>query len=144
MISESEALRRLVIACPGFQDIWRQHLNDGGHADGEYVHIGVLADWVVDQVVEGSRECLPELFAAVERLLEGASNDVRNLMVIGLLEDIQLFALGKLSPKPGFDPDAVLGMLGPRSRAAWFELIARYWDRYEPGSWRWQHTETGA
>ena len=144
MISESEALRRLVTVCPGFQDVWRQHLNDGGHADGEYVHIGVLAGWVVDRLVEADPECLPELFAEVERVLDGASRDVRNLMVIGLLEDLQLFALGKLEPKPGFDPDVVLGMLGPRSRAAWFDLIARYWDRYEPGRWRWRRQEDGA
>jgi|SRR5579859_1164910 len=136
MISESEAVRRVVSVCPGFQDVWRQHLNFA-HDDGEYIHINVVAEWVVDQVTVGNRECLRELFDEVERILDGASRDVRNLMVIGLLEDIQLFALGKLEPKPGFNPDVVLGLLGPQSRKEWFWLIARYWDAFEPGHWRW-------
>jgi hypothetical protein len=120
------------------------HLNDGGHADGEYVHINVLAEWVVRQVAAGDLQCLPELFAEVEPLLAGASHEVRNLLTTGLVEDIQLFAMRKLDWAPAFDADIVLGLLGPESRKAWFDWIARYWDRFEPGSWRWQHAETGA
>lgn len=141
MISESEAVRRVVGVCPAFQDVWRQHLNFA-RDEGEYIHINVLAEWVVDQVAADNRECLPELFAEVERILDGASPDVRNLMVIGLLEDIQLFALGKLEPKPGFDPDVVLGLLGPQSRREWFGLIARYWDTFEPDRWRWSRADS--
>jgi hypothetical protein len=142
MISESEAVRRVISVCPGFQDVWRQHLNFA-HDDGEYIHINVVAEWVVDQAVAGDHDCLPELFVEVERILDGASCDVRNLMVIGLLEDIQLFALGKLEPKPGFDPDVILGLLGPQSRREWFSLIARYWDAFEPGRWRWSRADSG-
>ncbi len=80
MISESEAVRRVVGVCPGFQDVWRQHLNFA-RDEGEYIHINVLADWVVDQVAADNRECLPELFAEVDaswtahRLMSGTSCD---------------------------------------------------------------------
>src|SRR5260370_7938529 len=131
MISESEGVCRSVSGGSGLQEVWRQHLNFA-HDEGEYIHINVLAEWVVDQATGRNLECLPELFAEVERILDGASRSVWNLMVIGLLEDIQLFALGKLEPKPGFDPDVVLGLLGPQSRREWFPLIARYWDALEP------------
>jgi hypothetical protein len=141
MISGSEAVRRVVSVCPGFQDVWRQHLNFA-HDEGEYIHINVLAEWVVDQATARNLECLPELFAEVERILDGASRSVWNLMVIGMLEDIQLFALGKLEPKPGFDPDVVLGLLGPQSRREWFRLIARYWDAFEPDRWRWSRADS--
>ena len=138
MITESEALRRLVSTCQGFQDAWRQHLN-WRDDDGEYNHVSVLAEWIVDQVAAGETGCLPDLFAEVETILDGASDAVHNLIVIGLLEDIQLYAMGKLTPKPKtLDPDVVLGLLGPRSKEAWFDLIAQYWDRFEPGRWRWQ------
>ena len=114
------------------------------HDAGEYVRISVLAEWVVDRVAVGEGACLTELFNEVEAIMEVASDDVENLIVIGLLEDIQLYALGKLSPKPDtLDPDVVLRLLGPLSRKAWFDMIARYWDKYEPGRWRWQHTEAG-
>src|SRR5260370_38460404 len=99
MISESEAVRRVVSVCPGFQDVWRQHLNFA-HDGGEYIHINVLAEWGVVQATGRNLECLPELFAEVERILAGASRSVWNLMVIGMLEDIQLFALGNLAPNP--------------------------------------------
>jgi hypothetical protein len=143
VVTESDAVHRLVSICPDFQDIWRQHLNRY-HDEGEYIHIGVLAEWVVDRVASGELRCLPDLFTEVETILEEASDDVRNLLVIGLLEDVQLFAMGKLTPKAEtFDPDVVLGLLGPQARQEWFGLIARYWDRYEPGRWRWQHTDAG-
>src|SRR5690348_1885842 len=122
MITESEAVRRLVSVCPDFQDTWRQHL-DWSPNDGEYIHVGVLAEWVVDRVAAGELGCLTELFAEVEAILGDATNDVRNLLVIGLLE---LFALGKLTPKPDtFDPDVVLGFLGVQARKEWFWLIAQ-------------------
>src|SRR5260370_7861106 len=141
MSPESEAVRRVVSLCPGCQDVWRQHLNFA-HDEGEYIHINVLAEWVVDQATGRNLECLPELFAEVERILDGASRSVWNLMVIGLLEDIQLFALGKLEPKPGFDPDVVLGLLGPQSRRRCFRLIAPSRAAFEPDHCQWSHAHS--
>ena len=143
MITKPEAVRRLVAVCPDFEDVWRQHLN-WNHNEGEYIHVGVLAEWVVDRVAAGELACLADLFDEAEAILSVATAETRNLVVLGLLEDIQMYALGKLTPKPEtFDPDVVLGLLGAQARREWFELIARYWDRYEPGRWRWRHTDGG-
>jgi hypothetical protein len=136
VVSEAQAAERLLSICPGFQPRWQRELDRSeGKRFGEYVDLGILADWVVDQMIAGQVACFSSLFAEVETLLHDASTDVRNLLVIGLLEDIQLWVIGKYGAKASkVDPDRFLSFLGNETRREWFALV-RYWDRWEPGKW---------
>ena len=136
VVSEAQAAERLILICPGFQHIWQRHLDwSDGKRFGEYVDLGILAEWVVDQMIAGQVDCFSSLFAEVETLLQDASSDVRNLLVIGLLEDIQLWVIGKYGSKASeVDPDQLLPFLGNETRKEWFGLV-RYWDHWEPGKW---------
>lgn len=136
VVSEAQAAERLLSICHGFQPRWQRELDwTEGKRFGEYVDLGILADWVVDQMIVGQVDCFSSLFAEVEKLLQDASADVRNLLVIGLLEDIQLWLIGKYGDKASdLDPDKFLSFLGNQTRREWFGLV-RYWDRWEPGKW---------
>jgi hypothetical protein len=98
-----------------------------GKPSGEYNDISVLADWIVGRMAAGVTDCFPEVFDEVESLLVGATSEVRNVIVIGLLEDIQ-----NVSKDQHVDPDIALSYLGPESRKEWFFLI-RHVQRDWPG-----------
>ncbi len=119
MINERQAVERLVAVCPEFGPHWQGYLDSwDGTPSGEYNDVGALADWVVDRIVVGDLACFGKLFEEVEGLLANATTDVRNLIVIGLLEDIQY-----ISKDRGIDPDITLGFLGRESRKEWFFLV---------------------
>jgi hypothetical protein len=136
VLTEAEAAERLLSTCPGFQPTWQRALDwSEGKRFGEYTDLGVLAEWVVDQMIAGKFDCFSSLFAEVETLLQDASTDVRNLLIIGLLEDIHLWVMGKYGDKVSeVNPDQLLPFLGNETRREWFGLV-RYWDRWEPGKW---------
>lgn len=125
MISESEAAERLLAVCPGFQPRWKEHLLfDEGERFGAYVDLGVIAEWVIDQMIEGDLDCMPDLFAEVEALLAGASTDVRNVVVIGLLEDIHYWLAGSYGGKrSGLDPDRIVRLFGSNTKKEWQWLV---------------------
>ena len=130
MVTKEEAVRRLVTACPGFSDAWQAHLQWWeGEPAGEYNDLGELAQWIVGRMAEGDVECFSTLFTEVEALLRDASTEIRNLLVIGLLEDIQNVAVNG-----SLDPDLILPYLGPESRKGWFELIEMW---HGPGGAGW-------
>jgi hypothetical protein len=124
------AIQRLVDVCPEFKPAWQEYLASWeGTPTGEFNHINALADWLVDLMAAQRLECFPSLFGEVEALLVGASADLRDVLVIGLLEDLQY-----LSTDRGVDPDIALAFLGPESRKSWFELI-RLLHGPERGGW---------
>ncbi len=130
MLAKDEAVRRLVAACPSFDKAWQAHLAWWkGEPAGEYNDLGALAEWVVDQMAEGHLGCFDTLFNEVELLLTGANAELRNLLVIGFLEDIQNIAANRET-----DPDIVLPFLGPETRKGWFELINMW---HGPGGEGW-------
>jgi hypothetical protein len=128
VIDERQAVQRLVTVCPGFKPHWLAYLDSWeGKPSGEYNDISVLADWIVGRMAAGVTDCFPEVFDEVESLLVGATSEVRNVIVIGLLEDIQ-----NVSKDQHVDPDIALSYLGPESRKEWFFLI-RHVQRDWPG-----------
>jgi hypothetical protein len=126
----ADAVLRLVNACPGFKDAWEEHLDWWeGEPAGEYNDLGALAEWVADQLAARDFDCFPRLFGEVEALLVPAKRELRELLVVGLLEDTQNVATNRK-----IDPDLVLPFLGPESRKAWFELI-RLWHGPDGSGW---------
>lgn len=131
MIDEGHAVRRLIAVCPEFAPHWLQYLDSWeGNPSGEYNDMSALADWVVNRMAVGALDCFARLFDEVESLLVGSTTDVRNVIVIGLLEDIQ-----NMSRDLGIDPDIALRYLGPESRKEWFFLI-RHLQQDWPGQAR--------
>jgi hypothetical protein len=119
VINERQAVERLVAICPGFAPHWLRYLSSWeGTPSGEYNHMGALAEWVVSCMAIGELDCFSMLFEEVESLLVGASTDVRNVLVIGLLEDIQYMSVDRR-----VGPDIALRFLGPESRKEWFDLV---------------------
>ncbi len=128
MVSESEAAERLIAVCPGFQPRWEERLElDEGKRYGEYVDMGVLAEWVIDKMIEGDLHDMPALFAEVEALLRDASTDVRGVVVIGLLEEIHHWLAGSYGDKGSrLDPDPIVAFFGSITKEEWIWLISTF------------------
>jgi len=123
-------VRRLIAICPGFAQAWQAHLDWWeGEPAGDYNDVGALAQWVVERIGAGELDCLPALFQDVEAILEDASDELRNLLLVGFLEDVQ-----NVAANTGVDPDVVLPFLGPESRKGWFDLI-KFWHGPDGSGW---------
>lgn len=122
MVTKQQAVNRLVAACPDFDGAWQDHLEYWkGEPAGEYFDLGALAQWIVDQVAAQRLDCFEALFNELEILLGGASDELRDLLVVGFLEGLQNVAANR-----GIDPDVALRFLGPESRRGWFQLITMW------------------
>ena len=130
MASNQEAVDRLVAVCTGFHETWLQRRDSwGSEQGGHYNDLGALATWMVDQMEARKVGCFDELFDELETLLEDPSAELRDLLVVGFLEDLQNVATNR-----HVDPDIVLPFLGPQARKGWFELI-RMWHGDTGSGW---------
>jgi hypothetical protein len=110
-------------ACPTFRLRWEQHLSYwGGEPAGGYNDIAELAHFVVEAHASGDTSYLPAIFQIAEEFLLSGHPLQKEIVTLGLLEDIQT-----ISSHRDFGRDAFVSYLGPQSRAAW-EQIARTWD----------------
>jgi hypothetical protein len=136
-MDKSTAVARLVGICPAFNEAWRQHrARWAGKPAGEYNDLGALAHWVVDETAAGRFECFPAIFDELEVLLALADADLRDLLVVGFLEDVQNIATNR-----HVDPDLVLPFLGRETRMGWFELI-RMWHGPDGSGWPGERRDT--
>ena len=120
----STALQRLIFVCPEYADVWRgeraKDFVEGIWPPAEYVETAGLADWVVQRVTAKDYSCFEALFAEVEDLLSNGSTEVRQLLTIGLIEDIQ-HGLGEGQTTIA-EADELLRFLRPATRASWDEV----------------------
>lgn len=133
MISEQDAVRRLVLLCPGFHDSLVSYRDSGGSEEESFNFIAELADWVVRQVKARDFTCLAELFTEYEEILSDASPAAWQVLVIGFMEDLHNLTVRFHTDQ--IDPDVFLPYLGPKSRAEWFRLVRHYveWGETWPG-----------
>jgi hypothetical protein len=109
--------------CPEFQGKWDEHLTYWrGKQRGEYSDIAEFAHFVVDSYGLRATARFPQIFAEVERLLTQGDAKIKELVSIGLLEDIQTIASNR-----DFGSEVFVQWLGPTSRQAWYE-IAKMWE----------------
>jgi hypothetical protein len=129
MVGEADVVDRLLAMCPGFIDSkpFRNYVETDGDMELHYVVLGYFAEWVVQKVSSRNLECLDALFREVEALLKTASEDARQLIVIGFIEDLQDYCVLYPDASDRLDPDLILPLLGPKARSAWFHLIAYLW-----------------
>ncbi|HEY3117569.1 MAG TPA: hypothetical protein VGK54_12570 [Chloroflexota bacterium] len=124
MIGEDDAVKRLMQPCPAFADVLREFLSYAdGNPNEHYNTLGELARWVVSQLRAGELDCLGDLFQELEWLMANAESEARLLIVIGFIEEIQNCCVSYPTPADRIHPDLFLPYLGPRTRAAWFDIV---------------------
>lgn len=91
-------------------------------AVGPYTVVTDLAHKLVDALGRGETGAFTSTFSALESQLASASPESRELLVVGLLEDLQTLSLNE-----GLSLDAWAQWLGPRTLEGW-EVMKAYWD----------------
>jgi hypothetical protein len=109
--SEAGIMPRLIADFPGFQ-LWK------GEPAGNYNDIAEFAQFVVkDLYPSGNTADLQRAFDLMEMWLVNGNRNLRDLIAIGFLEDVQNVA----SWQP-FGKEAFIPFLGPQCLQAWNEI----------------------
>jgi hypothetical protein len=121
----AEVVPAFLAACPTVCPAWREHLDFWGDEPdrGVYNDAAVIAHHLVDSYERGDVLEFPAAFALVERCLAEGDDPTRELVMVGVIEDIQNIASHRQ-----FGPGVFVKWLGPASRAAWDEVIG-WWDQ---------------
>lgn len=129
-LSQADAVGLMVTACKEFQPAWEKHQGWwGGERAGHYNDLGALATWLVAEVGAGRTECLRAVARVFEDLLATRDRELRDLLVVGFLEDVQNVAVNG-----GLSPDIFGLALGPRAQMAWDELVV-LWHGKDRSGW---------
>ena len=90
MIAE-EIIPALLSACPSAEPSWTDHLGWWGTEERGYFNdMSFFAAHVVESYFgRGTDQELPAFFEVVERMIRNGDAQVRDLAIIGLIEDIQ-------------------------------------------------------
>ena len=121
--SEAEVMPRLIAEFPAFRPRWEKHIELWkGERAGSYNDISEFAHFVVkDLYPNGNTADLQRAFDLMEHWLVNGNQNLRNLIAIGFLEDVQNVASWQT-----FGREAFIPFLGPQSRREWNE-IERVW-----------------
>ena len=116
-----EQIEGLVGAAPNFRNRWEGFLREweDNPPTPWYIGMSELAHHVVESYAEDTTTELPNLFRAVEALLQNPDPELENLIAVGLLEDIQNVASHR-----DFGAAPFRQWLGPRSLVVWDEVDA--------------------
>ena len=117
--SEAEVMPRLIADFPGLRPRWEKHLELWkGEPAGSYNDIAEFAHFVVqDLYPNGNTADLQRAFDLMERWLLNGNQNLRDLIAIGFLEDVQNVASWQT-----FGREAFIPFLGSLSRQAWNEI----------------------
>jgi len=118
-MTEAEIMPLLAEKFPGFRPRWEKHLSFWkGEPAGGYNDISEFAQFVVKELYSSGRtEETQRAFDLMELWLVNGNQNVRDLVVIGFLEDVQNIASWQPFGKAVFVP-----FLRTQSRDAWNEI----------------------
>lgn len=121
--SEAEVMPRLIAEFPGLRTRWEKHLQFyEGKSPGNYIDITLFVHFVVEDLYpSGKTEEVQRAFDLMEDWLKNGHVNVRELVVVGFLEDLQ-----NLASQQPFGKEAFIPFLGPESRKAWDDL-EKFW-----------------
>jgi hypothetical protein len=135
LITAERVVPLLTEASPPFADRWTEWLalwEDDDEATGAsgpesatpenprgyYNDVAQFAHYLVKRFESGEIGDFPKVFDLVEILLSNGSEYVRDLIVIGLIEDLQT-----ISSNRSIGRDALLPWCGPLASEAWDQVI---------------------
>jgi hypothetical protein len=118
MSASREAFETIIATLPDFQPRYETFLADWQGEDTPwYLAMGELAHYIVESYEQANTAQYQQLFSAVEHVLQKGDSEIKNLIWVGLLEDIQNIASHRR-----FGPDVFRKWLGPQSLIAWDEV----------------------
>jgi hypothetical protein len=113
-----EVMPSLLSAYPEFQEAWHAYTTSDLHGPGEpYNDIAQLASFLVSRQRASETKGFDRLFEAVECMLRTGPQAVRELLTVGLLEDVQNISLNNSVALPPWEQ-----WLGPTTREAWTKI----------------------
>lgn len=125
MTTLSEVMDRLRTALPEFEQDWDRYIRSDLYGSGEhYNDVTQLARYLVEAKGGSNTAGFQSLFGVVERLLDGATADVRDLIAVGFLEDLQNLSLNTGIPLDEWGP-----WLQPATAEAW-RMVAGVWQGF--------------
>lgn len=106
-------------ACPGLKNPWDEYLEKNRDREERlrFIEMAVIARYIVHCLKSGDEGSVSGAFMVVERCLAEGDDQVRQLVIVGVLEDIQT-----LSGWEDVDLRAYDSYLGDKARGAWEEL----------------------
>lgn len=112
-------------ACPTIGPAWQEYLTFWGDESdrGVFNDAGVVAHHLVASYERGELSEFPAAFAVLETCLAEGDERVRELAMVGVIEDIQNIASHRV-----FGPSVFRDWLGPLSQAAWDEVVG-WWNQ---------------
>jgi len=112
----------IIAASPDFGETWDRFKASYIYAPDEpYNHLGQLAHHLVNSIKAGKVVGFTPVFAEVEDQLTTASAEVRDLIIVGFLEDLQNISLNRDVPLTAWTP-----WLGKRTAQAW-KVLDDFW-----------------
>ena len=122
-MTTNDVVRKLVDAHPGFADAWREYVESPNYEpDHPYIDVGQLASRLVNAATTGELGDVAELFGAVEAILKDSPADIRDLVLVGFLEDLQNVSLNR-----GLSLESWEQWLPPRTLEGW-RVVKGLWD----------------
>ncbi|MEL7562224.1 hypothetical protein [Dehalogenimonas sp. 4OHTPN] len=123
--TEDGIIPALLQIAPKFSEQWKEHLDWWGDETdrGIYNDIAAFAHFVVD-TAENDKSWMPELFQLIEMMITNGNEHVKELAIIGILEDIQ--TISSWRPHKG---EIFLQWLGPESKVNW-DKLNKLWSKY--------------
>jgi hypothetical protein len=116
VIRQSQVIPMLLESCPTFQSLWWEHLEEWpdhtpsrGHS--HYLDVNAFAQYLKSRLGAGITDEFSAAFAAIERMMTDGDDDVRQLLTIGLFEDLS--DSSEMAAQ-------FLRWAGPYTRAGWY------------------------
>ena len=122
MIEPGEVVARVLAVAPGFGPRWEQHLATWDGAErGDFNDATELARYLVESYAAGATSEFAAVFAALEQVLESGTPAARNLVAVGVIEDLQTIASHE-----AFGGQVFLEWLGPRGTEMYHRIRAQW------------------
>jgi hypothetical protein len=117
----TEVRHALVAACPELAGPLADNDANPGNQGLPYVEMSAIATHLGAKLREGETDCFRPLFAAIEQCLLDGDNATIELVMVGLLEDLQNANITEVPDFSLWEPN-----LGPVSQRAW-TAVAEFW-----------------
>src|SRR5438445_7160657 len=99
-VAASTLIDRFLSAAPQYKDEWTAYSQSSQGDDDDvaahaYVDLGELAHYLVSSLRRGDDSGFADVFETIERLVGSGDSAIRNLVIVGFLEDLQNISLNK-------------------------------------------------